>query len=166
MLDRRFYRGTYDYKQALKAFSELSHGHSDMHALADKVVRSVVALMHVRSAMFIHREDGRFVPLASHGVRVEDEELGMSLATQRHLEQSFARNAAFPVNDLPYRELFARKGMEFLVGMRLNGNTEAMLLLGEKAADTNYSREDVELLENLSINVCDAMLSMRFYDDA
>ncbi len=166
LLDRRFYRGTYDYKQALKAFSELSHGHSDMHALADKVVRSVVGLMHVRAAMFIHRVDGRFVLLASHGVRVEDEELGMSLATQRHLEQSFARSAAFPVNDLPYRELFARKGMEFLVGMRLNGNTEAMLLLGEKAADTNYSREDVELLENLSINVCDAMLSMRFYDDA
>jgi serine phosphatase RsbU (regulator of sigma subunit) len=165
-LDARFYRGSLDYKRALTAFSKLSHSHSDPASLARAVVSDVVKLLHVRGALFALRDNGGFIPTAVHRLSLDGDGLVFDRADAESLQTALARAPVQAVDNLALRERFASRGAEFIVGVPLEGRIEALLLLGEKESDTNYSREDVELLENLAINIADSLLTMRFYDGA
>ncbi|MBN1449338.1 MAG: SpoIIE family protein phosphatase [Bacteroidetes bacterium] len=166
LLDQRFYRGTYDYKKALKTFSELSKTHSDRLALAENVIRDVVSLMHLKSAVFLGRSNGSFIPLADNRVRAGSETLTLTASDIAALAPALEKGSSFAADNLPLRERFKEQGVEFLTAVRTDGAIEALLLLGEKQSETNYTREDIELLDNLSINIADALTSMRFYESA
>ncbi len=166
LLDERFYRGTYDYKQALKSFSELSHRHTDRLSLAEEVVRDVVAIMHVKSASFLSRSNGRFLPLADNRARTHSDAMVLGEEDIRVLAPTFERSVTAAADNLPLRERFREQDVEFLTAVRSSGNLEALLLLGEKQAETNYTREDIELLENLAINISDALTTMGYYESA
>ncbi len=166
ILDQRFYRGSLDYKRALTAFSKLSHSHADPLSLAREVVSGMVKLLHVQGAVLALRGNGGFVPAASHYLRLRDDDLSFDQAALRDMKEAFDKSPVQAVDNLPMRERFAEHGVEFLAAVQLEGKLEALLLLGKKESDTNYSREDVELLENLAINVGDALLTMRFYEGA
>jgi serine phosphatase RsbU (regulator of sigma subunit) len=165
-LDERFYRGSLDYKRALTSFSKLSHSHIDTLTLGREAVSGVVKLLHVRGAVFALRSANGFAVQASHHLRLKDGALDFDSATMDILKNSFDKSTVIATDNLPIRERFDELGVEFLVGVRLEQRLEILLLLSEKESDTNYSREDVELLENLAINLADALLTMRFYDSA
>ena len=166
LLDERFYRGTYDYKQALKSFSELSHRHTDRLSLAEEVVRDVVSIMHVKNAAFLSRSNGRFIPLADNRARTQSEAMVFGEEDIRILTPAFERSVTAAADNLPMRQRFREQDVEFLTAVRASGHIEALLLLGEKQSETNYTREDIELLENLSINISDALTTMGFYESA
>jgi serine phosphatase RsbU (regulator of sigma subunit) len=165
-LDRRFFRGSYDYKQALTAFSTLSHSYADSTLLATAVVGDLVNLMHLKGAVFALRNDGGFEPLASKGLHLDPTLLHFSASELSAFDSAFARDTSLPIDNLRFRNRFAGTGVEFLTAAYFDGQVRALLLLGEKQSETNYSREDVDLLGNLSINVRDALTTMRFYEGA
>jgi len=165
-LDQRFYRGSYDYKRALTAFSNLSHSYSDKRMLAEAVVADVVTIMRLKGAAFSLREDGGFRMLASHRLPATKGMLLFSPSALAELEQEFKKARVRPVDNLEQRDRFMGYGIDFLVGVSVDRDLHALLLLGEKESETNYSREDVELLENLAINISDSLLTMRFYEEA
>ena len=166
ILDERFYRGSLDYKRALTAFSKLSHSHADPLSLAREVVAGMVKLLHVKGAVLALRGNGGFKAAASHRLHIGDADLAFNSTTLELLKTAFDRAPVQAVDNLPNRDHFVEHGIEFLAAVQLEGRLEALLLLGQKESDTNYSREDVELLENLAINIGDALLTMRFYDGA
>ncbi|MCZ7557798.1 MAG: SpoIIE family protein phosphatase [Bacteroidia bacterium] len=166
VLDQRFYRGSLDYKHALTTFSNLSHSHMDTLALGREAVSGVVKLLHVRGAAFALRSSAGFVAHVAHHLRLKDDALDFDDATMEILKTAFEKSPVVATDNLSIRERFDELGVEFLVGVQIEQHLEILLLLSEKESDTNYSREDVELLENLAINLADALLTMRFYDSA
>lgn len=166
VLDERFYRGTLDYKRALSAFSKLSHSYYDQLSLAETVVQDLVALMHLKSAAFLARSEGTLIPLADNRLSAGSESLTLHAEDIALLRPHFEKTNCIAADNLPLRERFKDAGVEFLTAVRMNGDIDALLMLGEKQSETNYSREDIELLDALSINVTDALMAMRFYESA
>jgi serine phosphatase RsbU (regulator of sigma subunit) len=166
-LDARFYRGSYDYKHALTSFSKLSHSYSDSATLAQAVVNDLVKLMYLKGAVFALRNGEGYLPLAANGMHVDTALLRFEKESFVSFESAFARGPSQPVDNLPLRERFAGTDVEFITAVSTaDRRIDALILLGEKEAETNYSREDVELLDNLAINVADALTTMRFYESA
>lgn len=165
-LDDSFYRGSYDYKEALTAFSKLSHSYSDTSLLAQAVVNDLVKLMFLKGAAFAIRNGQGYIPLATNSLHLDAGLLKFDLATVNSFDSFFAHGASQPLDNLPLRERFAASGVEFITAVYANSRVEVLILLGEKQAETNFSREDVELLDNLAINVGDALMTMRFYEGA
>ncbi|MCB2203275.1 SpoIIE family protein phosphatase [bacterium] len=166
VLDRRFYRASLDYRRALSAFSKLSHSHFDRLSLAETVVKDLTALMHVKSAAFLSYSDGKLVQLADNRLSAGNEMMSLDEQDLEHLKPYLEKNSCVAVDNLPLRDRFREAGVEFLTAVLRDGEIEALLLLGEKQSETNYTREDIELLEALTTNVGDALMTMRFYDAA
>lgn len=166
LLDTRFYRGSYDYKRVHSTFSKLSHSFSDRSTLADSVVHDLVNLMHLKSAVFLSRNNGKFLPLADNRLRTDTESMTLTSHDIKTLTTYFEKNRSIAADNLPMRERFKSLEVEFLTAVRSNESIDALLLLGEKQSETNYTREDIELLDSLSINIADALTTMRFYEGA
>jgi serine phosphatase RsbU (regulator of sigma subunit) len=166
MLDHRFYRGSLDYKSALSTFSKLSHSYLDRLTLAETVVHDLVSLMRLKSAVFLSREGDSLRPLADNRLSAGSESLILRRDDIATLAPYFEKGHCVAADNLPLRERFAHAGVEFLTAIRTNGEIDALLMLGEKQSETNYSKEDIELLDNLATNVADALLTMRFYEGA
>ncbi|MFZ1730976.1 MAG: SpoIIE family protein phosphatase [Bacteroidota bacterium] len=165
-LDQRFYRGSYDYKRALTTFSKLSHSYSDTSLLAQAVVNDLVKLMHLKGAAFAVRNGQGYIPLATNSLHLDSGLLQFDNETVDSFDTLFAHGPSQPLDNLPLRERFAASGVEFITAVFADERVEVLILLGEKQAETNFSREDVELLDNLAINVRDALMTMRFYEGA
>lgn len=166
-LDNRFYRGSYDYKHALSTFSKLSHSYADTTLLAQAVVNDLVKIMYLKGAVFALRNGEGFLPLAANSLHVDAEVLKLPQDLLRSFDEHFVRGPSQPVDNLPLRERLAGSGVEFITAVSTGERgIDALILLGEKEAETNYSREDVELLDNLATNVADALMTMRFYEGA
>lgn len=165
-LDNRFYRGSYDYKRALSSFSKLSHSYADTTLLAQAVVNDLVKLMYLKGAVFVMRNGEGFVPLAANSLHIDADLLSFDNETLNSFDSLFVRGPSQPLDNLPLRDRLAASGVEFITAVSTGSRIDALILLGEKQAETNYSREDVELLDNLSINVGDALMTMRFYEGA
>ncbi len=166
VLDARFYRGSYDYKHALSTFSKLSHSYADTTLLAQAVVDDLVKLMHLKGAVFATRNGSGYVPLAANGLHIDAGLLAFDTETLRSFDTLFGRGSSQPIDDLPLRDRFAATGVEFITAVSTDARVDVLILLGEKQAETNFTREDVELLNNLSINIGDALMTMRFYEGA
>jgi len=166
ILDTRFYRGSYDYKRVLSAFSKLSHSYSDRNSLAGSVVHDLVNLMHLKSAVFLGRSNGKFLPLADNRLRSDTEAMMLTSHDVKTLTTYFEKGSSIAADNLPMRERFKSLEVEFLTAVKTEEDIEALILLGEKESETNYSREDIELLDNLSTNIADALTTMRFYEGA
>lgn len=165
-IDRVFHRTSYDYRRALQDFSHLSTRYSDRQSLADEVVRDVSAIMHLTGAALAWRQNGGFVLSATHGLAVEDA-FGSSLpADAAWLGELAERGGAEAAANLGLDEHVRAGGIEFFVPVFVDRRIEALLALGGKKAETNYTRDDVELLNNLAINIADAIVVMDFYEGA
>ncbi len=163
-LDSRFYRGSYDYKQALTTFSALSHSYADTTLLAQAVVNNLVTLMHLKGAVFALRDGRGFLPLAMNSLHIDAGLMEFDNDTLKSFDTLFARAHSQPLDSLPLKDRFAESGVEFITAVFANSHVDVLILLGEKQAETNFSREDVGLLDNLAINVGDALTTMRFYE--
>lgn len=164
VVDTKFYRGEYDYRRALTAFSKLSIRFADPSALATAIVTDLTSIMHLSGAAVIRRASDRFVVDASRNLSLEAgsiDRLAVGSAWLGALEQ---KGGAEAIDNLAAGPLFGGTGVEFASPVFVDGRLEAVILLGEKLSGTNFSKDDVELLSNLSINVADAIVTMTFYE--
>jgi serine phosphatase RsbU (regulator of sigma subunit) len=166
VLDVKFYRGEYDYRRALTAFSKLSLRFSEPRELAQAVVTDLTEIMHLRGAAFARRVNGRLIVDAASNLRFPPEGAPMLEAGSPWCAALEQKGGAEAVDNLDARAQFAETGVEFIAPVYVDSRMAAVLLLGEKLAGTNFSKDDVELLGNLSINVADAIMTMNFYEGA
>ncbi len=165
-IDRVFHRTSYDYRRALQDFSHLSTRYSDRQSLADEVVRDVTAIMHLTGAALAWRHNGRFDISATHGLVVGEALAGSLASDAAWLAELTDKGGAEAAANLGLDERVRADGVEFIVPVFVDRRIEALLALGGKKAETNYTRDDVELLNNLAINIADAMVVMDFYEGA
>ncbi|MDH7516384.1 MAG: SpoIIE family protein phosphatase [Bacteroidota bacterium] len=163
-LDRKFYRGGYDYRRALNEFTKLSITHSDVFSLAREVVRSLPAIMHLRGAAFARRENGTFACIASEGLLIDAGHTPCWTAEEEWIRALDERRGPVAVDNLGVRSFFAGIGVELVTPVFIDRRLEAIVLLGEKLSGTNYTRMDIELLNNLEVNIADALVTMSFYE--
>jgi hypothetical protein len=166
LLDTLFHRGAYDYRRALQEFSQLSVRYSDPETLTRAIVNDLVQLMHLRGAAFAVPDAARLRLAASDGIALTprlDSALRLDAPWLRRFTQE---SDAAAVKNLEERELFTDTGISFIAPILLDGSIAGCLFLGEKLSDMNYSKEDVDLLNNLTINIGDALRTIRFYDTA
>ncbi|MBI5646378.1 MAG: SpoIIE family protein phosphatase [Ignavibacteriae bacterium] len=162
-IDQKFHRGDYDYREALNKFSQLSTQFSDVPSLAAAVVRDLPALMHLSGAAFALRMNGAYTIHACEGLRL-DLDGAPALPSNAVWITELAGTDA--VDNIGARAALGEAGVEFVTPVILDKRIEALILLGEKLSGMNFSKDDVELLDSLAINVADALLTMSFYEHA
>ena len=166
MLDTHFHRGAYDYRRALQEFSRLSVRYSDLETLSSTIVIDLIQLMRLHGASFAVR-DAEALRIVSSQQIVVTRRLESALHIDSSWLQQFLKEpAAAAVKNLSDRDLFAETGITFISPIILDGVIAGCLFLGEKLSETNFTTEDVELLNNLSINIADALRTIHFYEDA
>jgi len=164
MLDRRFYRSGYDYRRALSEFSRLSTRYSDVSSLARAVVDDLPGLMHLKGAGFAYKHGKCFVLESFRGLGLDKAGAPLCESEGDWTAALAARGGPEPVDNLGARSLFAGTGVEIVTPVFVDKRLEVLLLLGEKLSGTNFTRDDIDLLSSLAINVSDALVTMNFYD--
>lgn len=163
LLDRSFYRGSYDYRKALEQFTSLSTRIESVDVLSHSIVTEVKDILRVKSVAFALRENGCFVVHDFDGLQVADNHLPVNAPWCSALEDKRTSEA---VHNLRDAERLQEAGVEFITPVFRNHEMVALVLLGEKRSETNYTRDDVELLNNLAVNIADALISMKYFEDA
>ena len=157
-LDRRFFRERYKAQQVLRRLVEEIRRHAgDFALVAPTVVTQLEATFHPRFAQILLRDPGagayRVVAAVPAGQapeppRPDSKVMGVLRVLAKPIEISHADTGWIP-HHLPADECesLRRSGVDLLIPIIPSiGDTEAVLVLGEKRSEEPYSAEDQDLL--------------------
>lgn len=152
-LDRVFLRDPTDYRNVLRALGRELQTTIDLEDLLNRSVRTLTEALLLRSAHIVAiTADGPVVRTgAGEGLSVESLQ-GIADLMPRLSTQDASYRLSDPVDGLRRidRELLVKKlNLELLVPLRWRNETLGMVLLGEKLTGTEFTSEDVTLLNNL-----------------
>lgn len=165
ILEKKFYRQQYDYKKALQEFSKLSARVTEQDTLAKEVVSKVSDIMHLKGAAFALLKNGHFAIRQSVGLNqacCSTIALNPNEAWAKELLEIRSSSA---IENIGAKEVFKDTGIQFLTPIVAHGRLEGLMLLGEKHAENNYTKDDVELLDSISRQVALALETMRLYEE-
>ena len=152
-LDRVFLRDPTDYRNVLRALGRELQTTIDLEDLLNRSVRTLTEALLLRSAHIVAiTADGPVVRTgAGESLSVESLQ-GIADLMPRLSTQDASYRLSDPVDGLRRidRELLVKKlNLELLVPLRWRNETLGMVLLGEKLTGTEFTSEDVTLLNNL-----------------
>ncbi len=157
-VDRRFFRVRYDYREALRSFSEQIGGFYDARRLAEYVIRRIDELLPVERAGFFrfspanrrlyllaHRS---FDTLVGRGIPLRLEQLRSRLELPVALADQVDPEVSVEAGD---RRMFARWHIALILPF-ISEQKEIVgfIILGRKKAGFRFTREDMDLLQNIS----------------
>jgi len=152
-LDKMFLRDPTDYRNVLRALGRELQTTIDLEDLLNRSVRTLTEALLLRSAYLVAvTADGPIVRTGA-GETISDETAKSIADIMTRLstaEPSF--RLSDPVDGLRRvdRELLVRRlGIELMVPLRWRDETLGLVLLGEKVTGTEFTSEDVTLLNNL-----------------
>ncbi|RKY93262.1 MAG: hypothetical protein DRQ01_05150 [Ignavibacteriae bacterium] len=158
-VDKKFFRLEYDYrKEQIKFISDIKVS-NNVQSLADKIVILTDKLIPVHKiAFFILREaDSRIMILAHKGfdiiknksIKLEVEKLKSDLSLPIALDDMVERDVIVESADI---SVFKQWGMILIFPIKSpTGQLHAFIVLGKKKADARYFKEDVDLLNAVSV---------------
>jgi len=156
-VDRRFFRIRYSYREAERAFAERIKRCAGIHDLAATLVEETQRIIPVERIGFFKLKTGTqrlrcvahkgYDLLERRGLNCEPEKLQIRLhrpvALQDRIESGVPHAAANPT-------VFSRWEMEIVFSMlSVKGEFLGFLVLGRKRSGTQYSAEDVDLLNSV-----------------
>lgn len=152
-LDRMFLRDPTDYRNVLRALGRELQTTIDLEDLLNRSVRTLTEALLLRSAHIVAiTADGPIVRTGA-GESLSQESLeGIAQIMTRLSTAEPSFRLSDPVDGLRRvdRELLVKKlQLELLVPLRWRNETLGMVLLGEKITGTEFTSEDVTLLNNL-----------------
>lgn len=157
-VDRRFFRARYNYREAMRSFSDQIGGFYDARELAEFVLLRIVGLLPVERAGFFrfspankrlsllaHRN---FDLLEGRGVSLRLEQLRSRLELPIALPEQVDPEVTSEPAD---RSMFARWRIALIFPF-LSEQREILgfIILGKKLAETRFTREDMDLLQNIA----------------
>lgn len=152
-LDRMFLRDPGDYRNVLRQLGRDLQTTIDLDDLLTRSIRTLTQALLLRSSYVVALTPDGPITRSGAGEPLSEESLAGILALIPRLsreEPSF--RLSDPVDGLRRvdRELLVRKlGIELMVPLRWRGETLGLVLLGEKLTSTEYTGEDVTLLNAL-----------------
>jgi len=178
LVDRFFYRGAYDYYNALidsgRAMVSILKMEELLNFLLDKVINTI----HIEHGLiFLKKEDGSFVVAAQKSLQPFSQREGIEpllpgnpllvFLLQKRDVVLFA-DLKEEVKDKRRENLAAemrRLQAEAVVPIHMDDKLEAILVLGFKISGEPYSREDVGLLSTLSYQISVSLRNARLYQE-
>ena len=152
-LDRMFLRDPSDYRNVLRALGREIQTTIDLEDLLNRSIRTLTEALLLRSAYMVAITADGPVSRTGAGEPLAPESLdGIAALLPRLSTQEPSYRLSDPVDGLKRidRELLVRKlGIELMVPLRWRNETLGVVLLGEKLTGTEYTSEDVTLLNNL-----------------
>lgn len=165
LLEKKFYRQKYDYKKALQDFSKLSARFTNRDSLAREVVTKISDIMHLKGAALAFSNNGSFNIRESVGLR-QDCCYNVNFSPKESWVQEllFLRSSQ-AVDNMGVKKIFEGTGIQFLTPVVVQEHLEGIILLGEKHAEINYSKDDVELLDTIARQVSSAIETINLYKE-
>lgn len=156
-LDRMFMRDPTDYRNVLRALGRELQTTIDLEDLLNRSVRTLTETLLLRSAHIVAiTSDGPIVRTGA-GESLSAESLqGVAEILPRLSTAEPSYRLSDPVDGLRRvdRELLVKTlGIELLVPLRWRNETLGMVLLSEKITGTEFTSEDVSLLNNLGFQM-------------
>ena len=152
-LDRMFLRDPSDYRNVLRALGRELQTTIDLEDLLNRSVRTLTEALLLRSSYMVAITAEGPIARTGAGEPLSNDSLdGVAALMTRLSTQEPSYRLADPVDGLKRvdRELLVRKlGIELMVPLRWRNETLGMVLLGEKLTGTEFTSEDVTLLNNL-----------------
>lgn len=153
-LDRMFLRDPGDYRNVLRQLGRDLQTTIDLEDLLTRSIRTIAEVLLLRSAYLIAVTEDGPVSRSGAGEPLSSETLrGIADLLPRLSRHEPSFRLSDPVDGLRRvdRELLVKRlGIELLVPLRWRGETLGALLLGEKLTTTQYTSEDVALLNTLA----------------
>ncbi len=152
-LDRMFLRDPSDYRNVLRALGRELQTTIDLEDLLSRSVRTLTEALLLRSSYIVAlTADGPVVRTGAGEPMSGDSLDGVAEMLPRLSTQDPSYRLSDPVDGLRRvdRELLVRRlGVELMVPLRWRNETLGLVLLGEKLTGTEFTSEDVSLLNNL-----------------
>ena len=152
-LDRMFLRDPTDYRNVLRALGRELQTTIDLEDLLNRSVKTLTETLLLRTSYIVAKTaDGPVVRTGAGESLSSESLLGVAAIMDRLVTNEPSYRLSDPVDGLRRvdRELLVRKlGIELLVPLRWRNETLGMVLLGEKITGTEFTSEDVALLNNL-----------------
>ncbi len=153
-LDRMFLRDPGDYRNVLRQLGRDLQTTIDLEDLLTRSIRTIAEVLLLRSAYLVALTEDGPVCRSGAGAPLDAESLrGVADILPRLSRHEPSFRLSDPVDGLRRvdRELLVKKlGVELLVPLRWRDETLGALLLGEKLTTTQYTSEDVALLNALA----------------
>ncbi len=152
-LDKMFLRDPSDYRNVLRALGRELQTTIDLEDLLNRSVHTLTEALLLRASYMVAiTADGPISRTGAGEPLSQDSVQGVAAIMTRLSTQEPSYRLADPVDGLKRvdRELLVRKlGVELMVPLRWRNETLGIVLLGEKITGTEYTSEDVTLLNNL-----------------
>jgi signal transduction histidine kinase len=171
IVDLTFYRVKYNYRLAIKAFSQLMVAAKSQSETLDLLMTHIEASVPVEKIAILLPENGAFIIAASRRVREEDKAwlLNKTRELAKHQALPLTRKERADDSVAAYLQLLEnheRTEIEMLLPVEMSGGQWGFLMLGRKRAGSKYSEEDLELLSMLAAEAFSAVERIRFQETA
>ena len=152
-LDKMFLRDPTDYRNVLRALGRELQTTIDLEDLLNRSVRTLTEALLLRSSYLVAiTADGPVVRTGAGEPMNDETARGVADLMGRLSTAEPSYRLSDPVDGLRRvdRELLVRRlGIELMVPLRWRNETLGLVLLGEKVTGTEFTSEDVSLLNNL-----------------
>ena len=180
-IDRLFYRGRYDYRRALLAFSRDLNAHLDLDHLSSRLVERVGDTFEVEKvALLVPSMDGLRIQ-AGHGL-TDHERRSVHIADNSPLYARLADGEAVYYGEFEWNpshhsargeikdsdidldvDVVAIEDLQYAIPCRSHDKVVGVILLGRRWDQSALSSEDMDLLDMLSGQAATALENARLY---
>jgi len=174
-VDKAFFRGKYDYQEALAQFTHSLVSVLDERELVN-LIASIAGILGAKNLAFMQRDEhlGRFKVRALTGLAPESHEAGFEdfsnlirllkttkkVMTADEIEQ-LRTDGTYPGPRGEFDSLRAK----VIIPISIKGDLNGILFLGEKRSEENYTPDDFNLLNTLADEAGIAFENARLYGD-
>jgi signal transduction histidine kinase len=160
VLERVLYRDSYRHRRAMTDFAQELATFHDVHELIAMIRERLRAALDIEKMNLFTREGSSLlIYQPEDGVprRAFEAEFGDLRATPLNLTEPRLPDAS----EVPWQLL--RAGYRYVFPLRNRGELQGLLLLGTKRGEEPLSRDDLHLLESLTVPVALAIENSRLY---
>jgi len=160
-VDKTFYRVKYNYRLAIKSFSDATLSAHDQIQLTDLILENINKAIPIDRIALMLRSNAAeiFRTAASQGMTEDDlldlrcelaEQLGHFIREHRVPMIKAGRAEVSNIARIPENRTLDRIGVELIIPISLQGGLTGLLVLGRKLSESRYSAEDIELLMTMA----------------
>jgi len=169
-IDKKFFRGSYDYRLASRELAEVMSSELNMKGLAEGIVQKLTQLMKVKQAgILFYRNESECSASESAGLSADRWHSFASGIQNSFTDvlKSDAEELHFSVEYLPtsLREHFSEHGFRHIIAIRSKDKFVGTLLIGEKLSESPFHNEDLLFLTSISKQASVSIENSFLYDE-
>lgn len=167
LLDKRYFRTSFDYRRAVTEFSEILAKNLSVKDLTKSVIIELSELAFLKKVGFIVFRNDKLISQEYYGIK--SQELSELIASsERKLILSISEfKEEFRTEYLPepQKSIIRKFGFNLIVPVYSKMKLLGAILLGEKKSEVSYKQSDFDFLNTISGQVAIALENVYLYED-